>query len=79
MDLVVLETVSLDPSTSHQPDIGEYAREITHSQYFPMTGSNACPPVHFCKTGKTSEEGDPGSTPALETTRASQVMIWSTH
>jgi len=42
-----------------------------------MTGSKECPPVHFCKTGKTSEAGDPGSTPALDTTLASQVMRWS--
>lgn len=42
-----------------------------------MTGSKECPPVHICKTGKTSEAGDPGSTPALVTTLASQVIRWS--
>ena len=42
-----------------------------------MTGSKLCPPVFCCNFGIATEEGEPGSTPALVIIRASQVMMWS--
>jgi hypothetical protein len=50
---------------------------MTHSQYFPMTGSIECPPVYSCNFGIATELELPGSTPVLVMVLDNQVIRWT--